>query len=1140
MDADSSSHTPSPADSAGVTKGDAAKSGESVPRRISAKVITREREFIADRRAAAGEPADLGDSGLALSGGGIRSASFNLGVVQALIAGNAFSKIDYLSTVSGGGYLGGFLGSQFARRVEIAKPSDLTDRSPTPGAPKTDDDQRAPMASNQTAAYDPDYSTIVPNPRTGRQPKAVRRLLRSGRYLKRVVPFLNRYLFGLGVLNLWIFCGIAALGAWTALLFRFIDQRNVIHFTHAIGLPGDVLRSFFPAWIACLTWFALWTIRYIKQWSADSSQTDNGSIRIDTPKLDSWTRITALAVVILSALGVVGLLATRDVGFPVWSEVNTIAPALSDTIRTTAGWLVVIQLLAIIPAFRLDRLVMSGARPQSRVDSVLFNIFGPALVYGLPLLSFGWFACEDVSGVVANGRLADFEMAGDMANVDDRNPRLISKLHIRDWAEFWQSIEQRAAARGSYKVDEVLFAAALNAPRAPWMDKQDVTALDASIRIDLEYQELMSRMPVLVGFFRFPTIWRLRNERDLSQDAIIHQVNIGCLCDSSFYASFPGRDVEPNDPDTFVVNPQDLSRARSRAEGLAKLGQKVTPGSSAHRRWLSQVHDANRRAIQAYYGPQRIAKPTTVFSGITWKADQWHRFTWASVFTLIWLTVGYVVNPNFLSLQEFYRERLQAMWLPATKQNDPYKLSALDNSAAAPHQFPYLIINATAHIPRESANQLIGRAAVDQEPRQARFEFAPAYCGYATASTKQDDFDRYFAPTAVFERQLFLDLPGIMAISGSAVSPAMTDNFVLKTLMFVSNMRLGQWVEQPDKIRIRPKPLYPRLLTCLWQALISENPHPPFLFLSDGGHYDNLGLEALLDRRLETIICIDAGYDPEGRFIDLLKAVRRSRFIDGVRIQTPDAGELSFEQCAGLKGSVAKAHFFRADITYPDSKIGVSGDNTHGTLYYVKPTFSMDESAELINYRDENPDFPHDPTLDQFYDERRFESYRSLGWHIGEKLLVEYPELGGKRETTAADLPGTSGPAPVAPASPPSIAALADRLHLAGSDRPAILYSLAQMLDERGADGLTHDQVATVKRALINCLHAPSTDDKLINAWATCVFCFARCHLLDADDIVAHATSCPEFTMHVQHLAAWIRTQSPAPKAPEAIADAGD
>src|SRR5205085_12455719 len=44
--------------------------------------------------------------GLALSGGGIRSAAFSLGVLQAINHNNALRNIDYLSTVSGGGYIG--------------------------------------------------------------------------------------------------------------------------------------------------------------------------------------------------------------------------------------------------------------------------------------------------------------------------------------------------------------------------------------------------------------------------------------------------------------------------------------------------------------------------------------------------------------------------------------------------------------------------------------------------------------------------------------------------------------------------------------------------------------------------------------------------------------------------------------------------------------------------------------------------------------------------------------------------------------------------------------------------------------------------------------------------------------------------
>src|SRR5262245_6288152 len=47
--------------------------------------------------------------GLAISGGGIRSASFALGLLQALYGFGAFEKFHYLSTVSGGGYIGGAL-----------------------------------------------------------------------------------------------------------------------------------------------------------------------------------------------------------------------------------------------------------------------------------------------------------------------------------------------------------------------------------------------------------------------------------------------------------------------------------------------------------------------------------------------------------------------------------------------------------------------------------------------------------------------------------------------------------------------------------------------------------------------------------------------------------------------------------------------------------------------------------------------------------------------------------------------------------------------------------------------------------------------------------------------------------------------
>src|SRR5262249_54006407 len=53
--------------------------------------------------------------GFGVSGGGIRSATFALGVFQALAEFGLIRKIDFLSTVSGGGYFGAFLGRLFTR-----------------------------------------------------------------------------------------------------------------------------------------------------------------------------------------------------------------------------------------------------------------------------------------------------------------------------------------------------------------------------------------------------------------------------------------------------------------------------------------------------------------------------------------------------------------------------------------------------------------------------------------------------------------------------------------------------------------------------------------------------------------------------------------------------------------------------------------------------------------------------------------------------------------------------------------------------------------------------------------------------------------------------------------------------------------
>ena len=91
----------------------------SEPQKVGLESVQKlELEAIADRRqqvgiqSSTGQPCDIKDTmGLALSGGGVRSASFNLGLLQSFRRFGILRLVDYLSTVSGGGYVGGYLSS---------------------------------------------------------------------------------------------------------------------------------------------------------------------------------------------------------------------------------------------------------------------------------------------------------------------------------------------------------------------------------------------------------------------------------------------------------------------------------------------------------------------------------------------------------------------------------------------------------------------------------------------------------------------------------------------------------------------------------------------------------------------------------------------------------------------------------------------------------------------------------------------------------------------------------------------------------------------------------------------------------------------------------------------------------------------
>ncbi len=156
--------------------------------------------------------------------------------------------------------------------------------------------------------------------------------------------------------------------------------------------------------------------------------------------------------------------------------------------------------------------------------------------------------------------------------------------------------------------------------------------------------------------------------------------------------------------------------------------------------------------------------------------------------------------------------------------------------------------------------------------------------------------------------------------------------------------------------------------------------------LSDGGHIENMAAIELLRRRCRYIIIGDGEADPQLHFAGLATLMRYAQIDLGIRIEINlDRIRLRKSSEENEPGGVSAEHWAIGTITYPPSD--GHGRPETGYLLYLKSSFSGDESEVIREYRHRNPDFPHQSTADQFFDEDQFEAYRALGQHIAEGAL---------------------------------------------------------------------------------------------------------------------------------------------------------
>jgi hypothetical protein len=360
------------------------------------------------------------------------------------------------------------------------------------------------------------------------------------------------------------------------------------------------------------------------------------------------------------------------------------------------------------------------------------------------------------------------------------------------------------------------------------------------------------------------------------------------------------------------------------------------------------------------------------------------------------------IDINIFSLHHFYRNRLTRAYLGATRylKRDPQPFTGFDAEDDLPlynlsvekngeriFQRPYHIINSALNLAH-------GQDLAWQTRKAASFTFTPRYCGFElppmdpAAKEARASITGGYRSSASYMNGIRLG--AAMAISGAAVSPSMGyhTSAPLAVLMTVFNVRLGRWCGNPLHDRAWGERGPTMSARYLMNELFSLTTiRSPFLYLSDGGHFENLGLYELVRRRCRLIVACDAAADERFAFVDLGNAIRKCQADFGIAIEL-DVGRLRVQKDSGR----SVAYFAAGTIHYEEREPGADP----GMLFYIKPCLTGKEPSDILNYASINTAFPHQTTSDQWFDEPQFESYRKLGYHIALDIFSEAKRGGGE------------------------------------------------------------------------------------------------------------------------------------------------
>lgn len=952
-----------------------------------------------------GEARQMELAGLAFSGGGIRSATFNLGVLQGLAKFNKLRTFDYLSTVSGGGYIGNWLESWINRPWP-------KDEKPPEGQPTREgiDVVEEELRPTRTERLESVRRRESQDAKSHTEPPPIRFLREYSNYLTPRLGALGAdtwTVIAIYFRNLLLNQAILTLFLFALLLIPYI----AVWLTHA--LPVEWMSAAPFVVFAHLTWALSLGARNLRG-LADPTQKTKRTRAWLPPQEQRWVLLTIVAPFSV-ALWVL----------TAWLWPNAVAWDALPAYCWPLGGMVLLGLPLAIGSLLAPR--------QQAVDDKRHNLLRQMLPW-LHNPKIGWVLASLATGAVS-GLL--------MKTVVHHAFAPMSAWCGSDWHELSLGVPLTLLVFLVATALQIgLMGRTFYDPYREWWSRVVAWILILAIMWAAGFG-LAIYAPLgllwLRGWLKAGGLaWIgstaagvLGGKSDKTGDTETGGIKVRLLSITPYIfivglLSLLSLSLELILALCYMANAKmaeawNIFLAESpTVEKVANLVLKVSGSLAAGALTLSGT--ASPSSPSAPHGvPPYVFAHFKILGIVT---SGW-LIPVCVVVLLVCLWLSYRVDLNEFSMNLMYRNRLTRCYLGATHLGRaPNPFSGLDSGddlflstlrSSEGYSGPLPILNGTL-------NLVSTRDLAWQERKAESFPMTPLRCGFDTwieqrnleknyaidkTLKKANNITKFaYRPT---EKYGYVDkgmyVGTAMSISGAAASPNMGYHSVpsLALLMTFFNVRLGFWAGNPRNCKTwtHPGPKF-GLAQLLRELFGLTNDNAKYVYLSDGGHFENLGVYELVKRRCKFILACDAGADPDYSFDDLGSAIRRCREDIGVEIEvdttplipksTGTNGDKSGKKQTTQHCVVGTIHYDMAD---PEGGKGI--------FVYIKASLTGDEPADVLNYQTGHTTFPHQSTADQWFSESQFESYRRLGQHIIETLFAG-------REAAAHD--EQLGPAP--------------------------------------------------------------------------------------------------------------------------------